>query len=136
MWRPTEAGAAPGFAGRASSAEIGRWSCWDRRRLAPARWVPARSRAGGGGYCVPLGWAGPFPKPRGAAPRCPACPAGVPISPEKWEKEGRGFAPGPHFLWPLVATRWFLGLLFLIRLRGYFSGILRPIWGAFSGKIC
>ena len=28
----------------------------------------------GGRYCVPCGWAGAFPRPRGAAPWGPACP--------------------------------------------------------------
>ena len=32
--------------------------------------------------------------PWGAAPRCPACPAGVPISPEKWGERG----PGPSVI--------------------------------------
>ena len=39
---------------------------------------------------VPFGWVAPKPS-WGAAPRCPACPAGVPISPEKWGERG----PGP-----------------------------------------
>ena len=72
MWRPTEAGAAPGFAGRASSAEIGRWSCRDRRRLAPARWVPARSQAG----IQAFSRESPDAKSRG------------------------GWPPAPPFLWP------------------------------------
>ena len=33
-------------AGRGDFSAVGRWSRLDRRRLAPARWVPARSRAG------------------------------------------------------------------------------------------
>src|SRR5699024_9495340 len=32
-------------------------------------------------------------RPWGAAPRCPACPAGVPISPEKWGERGPGLRP-------------------------------------------
>ena len=42
---PGRRGATPSCAGRAGFA-FGRWSRWDRRRLKPAAWVPARSRAG------------------------------------------------------------------------------------------
>ena len=42
---PGRRGATPSCAGLAGFA-FGRWSRWDRRRLKPAAWVPARSRAG------------------------------------------------------------------------------------------
>ena len=69
--------------------------------------------------CVPFGWVA-RKHPRGAAPRgAPPARRGSPFLPRNGEKEGRGYAPGPRVLWPLVPTRWFLGLLVLIRLRGY-----------------
>src|SRR5699024_1386263 len=80
----------------------------DRRRLAPAAWSfppgPGRGSRfgpepigppggaggpGGSGRAYPTGGRG-FSRPRGAAPRGPACPAGVPISPEKWGERGPG----------------------------------------------
>ena len=67
---------------------------------------------------VPFGWV-PRKHPWGAAPRCPACPAGVPISPEKWGERGPGASPlDPRFLWPLVPTRWVWGWLALVRSKG------------------
>ena len=42
------------------------------------------------GYCVPFGWSGLFPALGRSAPGGPACPAGVPISREKWGERGRG----------------------------------------------
>ena len=47
---------------------------------------------GAGGQGVPSGWV-PRKHPWGAAPRGPACPAGVPISPEKWGERGPGLRP-------------------------------------------
>ena len=76
---------------RRRSSVVGRWSRLDLRRLAPARWFPARPRAG----------------------------ARLSLE-ESRRKEHQGQAPGPRVLWPLVATRWFLGWLPLMRSRGYF----------------
>ena len=43
-------------------------------------------------------------------PGGPACPAGVPISPEKWGERGPGASPlDPRFYGPLVGTRSFWG---------------------------
>ena len=130
------------------------------------------------GCCVPFGWSGLFPALGRSAPGGPACPAGVPISREKWGERGRGplssvggsvgtvagwtlqrgfpadsgggarlsleesrrkehqgQAPGPRVLWPLVATRWFLGPLPLIRSRGYFVRYAKTDLGRiFEGK--
>ena len=79
---------------------------------------------------------GAFPVPRGAAPRCPAYPAGVPISPEKWGERGPGASPlDPRFLWPLVPTRWFWGSLPLVRSWDYFLRYAKTDLGRiFEGK--
>ena len=77
---------------------------------------------------------GAVTRPRGAAPRGPACPAGSPFLPRNGEKEGRGFAPGPRFhgrSFPLAG--------FWDRCIWYGGGaittdILKPIWDAFSSK--
>ncbi len=67
-------------------------SVQDRRRLAPARWVPARSRAG----IQAFSRESPDAKSRGGRP------------------------PAPPVYGPLVGTRWFWRLLSRIRSRGYF----------------
>ena len=54
---------------------------------------PKKRGAGGGRVLRTLWVVGAVTRPRGAAPRCPACPAGVPISPEKWGKRGPGLRP-------------------------------------------
>ena len=54
-------------------------------------------------------------------PGGPACPAGVPISPEKWGERGPGASPlDPQLYSPLAAARSFWGSLSLIRQRGCF----------------
>ena len=59
--------------------------------------------------------------PRGAAPRCPACPAGVPISPEKWGERGPGASPlDPRVYGPLVPTRSFWRLWRIVPVEGLF----------------
>ena len=86
---------------------------------------------------VPFGWV-PQKHPWGAAPRCPACPAGVPISPEKWGERGPGASPlDPRFLWPLVPTRWVWGWLALVRSKGCCLRYAKTDLGRiFRGKIC
>ena len=82
-------------------------------------------------------WGGRLRSTLGAQrPGGPACPAGVPISPEKWGERGPGASPlDPRFLWPLVPTRWVWGLLALIRLRGYFLRYAKTDLGRiFEGK--
>ena len=86
---------------------------------------------------VPFGWV-PRKPPWGAAPRCPACPAGVPISPEKWGERGPGASPlDPRFLWPLVPTRWVWGWLALVRSKGCCLRYAKTDLGRiFRGKLC
>ncbi len=88
----------------------------------PQRGSPGAVLPGGGvkppsdgavGDRVPFGWAAPKHL-WGAAPRGPACPAGVPISPENGKK-GRGYAPGPRVHGPLTLVRSFWGSLALVR---------------------
>ncbi len=67
-------------------------SVQDRRRFEPARWVPARSRAG----IQAFSRESPDAKSRGGRP------------------------PAPPVYGPLVGTRWFWRLLSRIRSRGYF----------------
>ena len=135
MWRPTEAGAAPGFAGRASSAEIGRWSCRDRRRLAPARWVPARSRAGERrGTAYPLGGRGSSEASGRSAP-LPRLPGGGPHFSREMGRKRAGAPP----LDPTFYSRSLPLAGFWDRYPWYdsgttSSGMLRPIWDAFSSK--
>ena len=72
-----------------------------------------------GGGTDPLG--GQFrSRPWGAAPRCPACPAGVPISPEKWGERGPGLCPWtPVFMARLLPLARFGVCATLSRWRGY-----------------
>ena len=59
--------------------------------------------------------------PRGAAPRCPAYPAGVPISPEKWGERGPGASPlDPQFYGPLAAARSFWRSCRIVPVMGLF----------------
>ena len=84
--------------------------------------------------------AGAVPNFGAQRPGGPACPAGVPISPEKWGERGPGASPlDPRFLWPLVPTRWVLRWLFLIRQRDYFlrdakTDLGRIFEGKYAGK--
>ena len=70
------------------------------RRCQPAPVQTRTTYQGQPGAAYPLGGVARKP-PWGAAPRCPACPAGVPISPEKWGERGPGASPlAPRVLWP------------------------------------
>ncbi len=76
---------------------------------------------------------GAFPRPRGAAPRCPACPAGVPISPEKWGERGPGASPlDPGFMARSLSFARFGDRCLWYDSGAVSSGMPRPIWDAFS----
>ena len=100
---------------------IGRRFRWDRRRSRPATWFPARSRAGARwGTAYPSGGRG-FSGASGRSAPLPRLPGGGPhFSREMGRKRAGALPLDPGFLWPLVATRWFLGPLSLVRSRGYF----------------
>ena len=116
---------------------IGRRFRWDRRRLAPARWFPPGPGRERGGVLRTLRVVGAFPVPRGATPRCPACPAGVPISPEKWGERGPGLRPWtPGFYGRSLPLAGFWDRCLWYGRGAISSGMLRPIWDAFSEKIC
>ena len=68
----------------------------------------------------------------------PPTPAGSPaFFGRKPEERTPGASPWTPFLWPLVPTRWFLGQLSLIRLRGYFFRYTKTdLERIFRGKIC
>ena len=77
--------------GGSTGVAIGRGFLLDRRRLGPARWVPARSRAGARqGTTYPSG-GGALTVPRGAAPRGPS----VIGSWSRWDR--RRLAPATWF---------------------------------------
>ena len=75
-----------------ASADVGRWSRWDRCRSRPATRVPARSRAG----IQAFSRESPDAKSRGGGP------------------------PPPHFYGPLVGTRSFWRLWRIVPVEGLF----------------
>ena len=98
------------------------------------RWSKPDHLPGAGRGCVPSGWV-PRKHPWGAAPRCPACPAGVPISPEKWGERGPGLRPWtPGFMARSLSLARFGDRCLWYDSGVVTSGMLRPIWDAFSGK--
>ena len=100
------------------SAGIGRGAGLDRRPADPDVGPGAKSPV-----VRTLRVVGAVPKPRGAAPRCPACPAGVPISPEKWGERGPGASPlDPIFM---AARSHSLGLGIVV--SDPFEGLFPPV---------
>ena len=94
-----------GLLPKCETVSIGRWG---RGPRAAGTAYPA----GGRGYYEASGRSAPGPRRlRRGSPT---------FFEESRGKEHQGQAPGPRVLWPLVATRWFLRWLFLIRQRGYF----------------
>ena len=111
---------------------VGTFAGPDLRRGSPPG--PGRER---GGVLRTLRVVGAFPVPRGAAPRCPACPAGVPISPEKWGERGPGLRPWtPGFYGRSLPLAGFWDRCLWYGRGAISSGMLRPIWDAFFEKIC
>ncbi len=84
----------PARKSRGAVSAVGRWSGWDQRRLAPARWFPARSRAG----IQAFSRESPDAKSRGGMP------------------------PPPLFYGPLVATRSFWRLWHVVPVVGLLRG--------------
>ena len=110
--KDVRAGGAPSSVG----GSVGTGAGPDLRRGSPPG--PGRER---GGVLRTLRVVGAFPVPRGAAPRGPRLPGGGPHFSREMGRKRAGAPPlDPGFLWPLVATRWFLGSLSLVRSRGYF----------------
>ena len=104
---------------------------WDRRRLAPAGWVPARSRAGARwGTAYPLGGRG-FSEASGrSAPGGPPARRGPHFSREMGRKRAGGKPPGPPgFMARLLPLARFGVCATLSRSWGYFAAHLRTlIW--------
>ena len=90
---------------RAGSPVIGRWLRWNRCRVDPATWVPRRLRRGSPTF---------FEESRG--------------------KEHQGQAPGPRFYSRSFPLADFCSSCLCNGRGAISSGMLRPIWGAFSGK--
>ena len=66
-------------------------------------------------------------------PGGPACPAGVPISPEKWGERGPGLRPWtPGFMARSLSFARFGDRWLWYDSGAVSSGMLRPIWDAFS----
>ena len=92
----------------------------------------------GGHFPAPV--VGAFTNLGAQRPGGPACPAGVPISPEKWGERGPGLRPWtPVFHSRSFPTRWFLRWLSLQRSRGYFlryakTDLGRIFEGKYTGK--
>ena len=91
------------------------------------------------GYCVPFGWSGLFRCLGAQRPGGPPARRGPHFSREMRRKRAGAPPLDPGFLWPLVATRWFLGPLSLVRSRGYFlryakTDLGRIFEGKYTGK--
>ena len=101
------AGGGGGFGRWGRLCRDGRWSRLDRRRLEPARWFPARPRAGAPISCEEMG-----------------------------RKKPRGIPPGPPFLMARsFALARFGGCATLFRSMGYYGAHVRAlIWGLFFAK--
>ena len=83
------------------ASAVGRWSLPDRRRVGPARWFPARSRAGArGGTAYPSGGRGFSDASGRSAPGDPPARRGPHFSREMWRKRAGGKPPGPPGLGP------------------------------------
>ena len=118
------------------ASAVGRWSLLDRCRLEPARWVPARSRAGArGGTAYPLGSRGFSGASGRSAPGGPPARRGPHFSREMGRKRAGGKPPGPpSFMARSLPLARFGDCGTLFRWWGYYGAHVRAlIWGAFFG---
>ena len=90
--------------------------------------------AGGGGYCVPLGWVGLFPTLGRSAP-LPRLPGGGPHFSREMGRKRAGAPPlDPRYYGRSFPLADFWDRCFWYDSGAITSDMLRPIWGAFSGK--
>ncbi len=75
---------------------------------------------------------GAFPRPRGAAPRCPPARRGSPFLPRNGEKEERGKPLDPGFMARSLSFARFGDRCLWYDSGAVSSGMPRPIWDAFS----
>ena len=100
-------------------------------------WHPTPKRASANERPLTQGGGGsPVLRTLGAQrPGGPACPAGVPISPEKWGERGPGLRPWtPGFMARSLSFARFGDRCLWYDSGAVTSGMLRPIWDAFSRK--
>ncbi len=126
-----------GVAGEGGKLFPAPWNC--------PRWGRPAAPDGGTGAESPvvstLRVVGAVTRPRGAAPRGPACPAGSPFLPRNGEKEGRGSTSGPPVLWParchsLVWGLWrMVPVVGLLRCPGACPDLGASFRGIFWGHI-
>ena len=83
-------------------------------------------------------WGGRLRSTLGAQrPGGPACPAGVPISPEKWGERGPGLRPWTPVSWPAHFRSLVLGIVVPDRIEGLFPPVCQNRFGThFRDKIC
>ena len=87
-----------------------------------------------GWYCVPLGWAGPFPALGRSAP-LPRLPGGGPHFSREMGRKRAGAPPlDPRYYGRSFPLADFWDRCFWYDSGAITSDMLRPIWGAFSGK--
>ena len=100
--------------------------------------LPARPRAGARcGTVYPSGGPGSYEASGRSAPGAPPARRGSPFLPRNGEKEGRGQAPWtPGFMARSLSLARFGDRCLWYDSGVVTSGMLRPIWDAFSGKIC
>ena len=93
-----------------------------------------QSLVGGGWYCVPFGWAGLFPTLGRSAP-LPRLPGGGPHFSREMGRKRAGAPPlDPRYYGRSFPLADFWDRCFWYDSGAITSDMLRPIWGAFSGK--
>ena len=98
-------------------------------------WRCDHNRGAGGAVVRTLRVVGAFPGLGAQRPGGPACPAGVPISPEKWGERGPGLRPWtPGFMARSLSFARFGDRCLWYDSGAVTFGILRPIWDAFFRK--
>ena len=120
-----------GGLGHARQGRAGR-SC--RRQVAPSGPVPWGPPRGNLRYYVPYGWSGLFPASGRSAPGARLPGGGPHFSREMGRKRAGGKPPGPRFYSRSFPLADFCSSCLCNGRGAISSGMLRPIWDAFSRK--